>query len=1130
MVASLLARIVRAFPRAWWHPFFDPLDRPDVNTPPLISKFCTLMLLTPVLACDRPSGDYFDPPIEQRPDSRERDSSYQLDCMANPLPTCAPGWTGPECDHACSPGFDECRIKHSCHADGRTLGLSAVGTRLFELPSARPSAQEVADHLEEWISANEAHLGLEDGLTPGRLRIEPLLGTEAHQGQLDLYRFFQYHDAGGHRALVDGDGAIITVEVGPHGATAVKGSIVDPRSPFEHAQSPASANLARRSILQHVHDATGVPVGAVKVDDVGLVAVPGPDVLAWRGVAYVGGQIAAATVLVEADPQAPGHLLPLLRYERNVADGLHDPFGLELTTENLATNVIAAPIEEATVSSLLDGEDLMGSIDDQSGEPQLAAPEVIAIDVLGHGIEQVKEEEHFARYTNAAGVFDATQPSAMFDVQRHYHISKEAHAMVNQLAAGSWDSALSLFHEKVPDPADPTVDILVPKTSEYGSGQFRPRILNANNHAPLGGPSGQAGFGMVEKPHPVPEAYQSPGPGLQSEAVSYIKLPPGSTSASILMHELGHTFDVFLGAGFPRTYAPECPGGCDATCDEDTSDEALPLTETIAQMFALWQLRRIGDVQHDDCAVIGAVMTGAGQGSTLVHHPACMTDADQISLFLREDDPACLDSKFCDKPTHNETDPAQGGTHLCDSTAGYNVTSLFQAWWNMLHGQYCEPVWPFSCSPTPAVAWPLGCDIAGSTVECATTDELAALPFLYALRTNPLTYQDLVDEMATFVACNYGEVAYTWFNQALCDHHLRGCGEPPPMICQTCGNGIREGLEQCDGLDMGGPGLGWVPSCEDEGFGGGTLLCNEATCTYDFSLCEGPWPGSSDEGLPPGEEPEDPGTTSWGDTETSSGPGASDSGGCNCRTDGGGTSSSWVLGAMLLLVRRRRERRIARRSARKRAMSLGLAGLVAASVGIGCGDDPPAVGTAKGGGNGNLEEASSGESGEGLDESGTEGGAGSSGGEEAPMMWPPDSLGPYYLDDSGPLEAPGQYLFTVLTNIELRRDGLFVTYIGCDGIGETTRHDVTFVGAEAHVRPEPGEEYVKLNGAFAEELVFRPGETCEVLETELIEPLYPEFGTHWTWRRGAVYVNDTCSEDDDIWSAAVSPDVPTDCG
>src|SRR5690606_9225779 len=245
-------------------------------------------------------------------------------------------------------------------------------------------------------------------------------------------------------------------------------------------------------------------------------------------------------------------------------------------------------------------------------------------------------------------------------------------AMVNQLAAGSWDSALSLFHEKVPDPADPTVDILVPKTSEYGSGQFRPRILNANNHAPLGGPSGQAGFGMVEKPHPVPEAYQSPGPGLQSEAVSYIKLPPGSTSASILMHELGHTFDVFLGAGFPRTYAPECPGGCDATCDEDTSDEALPLTETIAQMFALWQLRRIGDVQHDDCAVIGAVMTGAGQGSTLVHHPACMTDADQISLFLREDDPACLDSKFCDKPTHNETDPAQGGTHLCDSTAGYN--------------------------------------------------------------------------------------------------------------------------------------------------------------------------------------------------------------------------------------------------------------------------------------------------------------------------------------------------------------------------------------------------------------------------------------------------------------------------
>jgi hypothetical protein len=45
-----------------------------------------------------------------------------------------------------------------------------------------------------------------------------------------------------------------------------------------------------------------------------------------------------------------------------------------------------------------------------------------------------------------------------------------------------------------------------------------------------------------------------------------------------------------------------------------------------------------------------------------------------------------------------------------------------------------------------------------------------------------------------------------------------------------CGNGIREGTENCDGMDLGGM------SCADQGFGGGTISCNDR-CHLVLSEC-----------------------------------------------------------------------------------------------------------------------------------------------------------------------------------------------------------------------------------------------------------------------------------------------------
>ena len=46
----------------------------------------------------------------------------------------------------------------------------------------------------------------------------------------------------------------------------------------------------------------------------------------------------------------------------------------------------------------------------------------------------------------------------------------------------------------------------------------------------------------------------------------------------------------------------------------------------------------------------------------------------------------------------------------------------------------------------------------------------------------------------------------------------------------VCGNGVREGGEQCDGADLGGQ------TCQSQGFSGGTLSCT-GSCTFNTSAC-----------------------------------------------------------------------------------------------------------------------------------------------------------------------------------------------------------------------------------------------------------------------------------------------------
>ena len=47
----------------------------------------------------------------------------------------------------------------------------------------------------------------------------------------------------------------------------------------------------------------------------------------------------------------------------------------------------------------------------------------------------------------------------------------------------------------------------------------------------------------------------------------------------------------------------------------------------------------------------------------------------------------------------------------------------------------------------------------------------------------------------------------------------------------SCGNGVKDGVDQCDGTDLGGV------TCQVLGFKGGTPLCNPTTCQLDLATC-----------------------------------------------------------------------------------------------------------------------------------------------------------------------------------------------------------------------------------------------------------------------------------------------------
>ncbi|MCX4239341.1 hypothetical protein [Paraliomyxa miuraensis] len=116
---------------------------------------------------------------------------------------------------------------------------------------------------------------------------------------------------------------------------------------------------------------------------------------------------------------------------------------------------------------------------------------------------------------------------------------------------------------------------------------------------------------------------------------------------------------------------------------------------------------------------------------------------------------------------------------------------------------------------------------------------------------------------------------------------------PMPMVCEDCGNGVREGSETCDGTE-------WLyASCDAmPEYAGGALGCDQNACMFDVSECTMPGLDTTAGTF----DPEEESTTSPAETAgVQAGPD-----GCGCRARGPRSGRLALLSLLLLGARRRR--------------------------------------------------------------------------------------------------------------------------------------------------------------------------------------------------------------------------------
>jgi hypothetical protein len=435
------------------------------------------------------------------------------------------------------------------------------------------------------------------------------------------------------------------VVYGPEGAIGLTGRIIDGREGYAHHDAQASASLVADSVRHHAHVRTGVLLTELVADPPTLVAMPEAHAIVWMSHARHEGGAVLARVLVDANPSHNGSILRLVSWRGVAAEGLASTTPIALRTANPATDP-ASP-GWSVENTLVDGGALLGSIDDVSGDVQLATEAVVVLDLNEGSFHDLGGVA--SRITSGNGEFlDESGPG--LNGQQTYHLLRSWYAQIDGYltdpvsGAKRWDSAVPVYQpgEQSPTPA----------------GTFQPRVLAFTNSAGSDCPATAvacADFGGYGSDHPdamvFPEiVHQPPGASPGYEATGAVHTHPvgeGGGNIITLSHEFGHILDLFAGPGMTTHIAPDCGDACAFECIEDTSDEAPALGETIANLAGLLVLDRTFEpVGFEYCDIVGLF----SRNNTNAFDPGpCMPMGEDISLLERPG--ACAKpDPYCDKP------------------------------------------------------------------------------------------------------------------------------------------------------------------------------------------------------------------------------------------------------------------------------------------------------------------------------------------------------------------------------------------------------------------------------------------------------------------------------------------------
>lgn len=716
-------------------------------------------------------------------------SPMMRDCGGAALPVCPPGWSGPECDLPCREG-DHCSTSLYCHSWGTTQGISTNNSYLFELNPAWP-AFLISQLLRSYFVQRPTSYGLDSGLGARDIDISPTSDFRSNAGELAFFRFNQRYR--GHRVF--GPDGIVTLITNQEGAIGLRGAIVDARVQYDHIDNPATVASAKKSIQHYAWMTAETSTDKFEIENLQLVAVPRLQTIGWFGTARRPSS-PLVYIVVEADPLAS--ILPLIHLGGASADGLKDLVDIEVLAESFQSNFPALDKQMTLHAMLTGGGNIRGSKHEDLN--LLATERVVAIDAS----DVVSETEVVAiqPWSEPDSKFEAEQGTQGFRAQAVYFGVQQYYTWADRTLSGQWESARPLMMKEP----------LIPQ------GQFEPRlVVYLDGLAKFCASPWCAGPGFNPSqvdPGALPDAWEHPLGGIDGEFETLGRMAfVGITvpNPEDIAHEFGHIIDTFarpgiMDHGLSCKPDPECP----TACEEDTDDESSPLSQTFANLVYLWMMRDLYQIGADSSLVESCGL--ASQLGATFHNDTCRPapKAPLFSLFLRPGSPGC-ESHACDKPSTPEP-----GAGLCIDEQGYHVDSFYEAFWEILHAETCATTPPFTCTKLPSLQTNPGGDLGGQAL-------------VYAARISTGSYQGFADDMATFVSCNYPN-AYHDFNEILCHHRIRACDTPPPVVCEACNNGVREGGEQCDTADFADE------SCETQGFDTGALSCTNE-CKIDTSMC-----------------------------------------------------------------------------------------------------------------------------------------------------------------------------------------------------------------------------------------------------------------------------------------------------